>query len=80
MNLFLDNVPTLAIQGPIIRKVPKIFCPTVVNDMDSVKVNEIAGESEERVSYRKELLQKLATLENGARICHRFSLKSRHGE
>jgi hypothetical protein len=69
MNLFTDNVPTLAIQAPIIREVPKIFCPTAVFSMDADIIKRIAAETEEKVSERNTILRRLEILENGALIC-----------
>ncbi|KAL2062905.1 hypothetical protein VTL71DRAFT_5977 [Oculimacula yallundae] len=73
MNLFTDNVPTLAIQSPIIREVPKTFCPTAVYMMGSDVVTKIAGESEEKMMERDTILRRLGTLENGARICKQYA-------
>jgi hypothetical protein len=73
MNLFTDNVPTLAVQAPIIREVPKIFCPTAVFSMDSDAIKRIAGETEEKIRERDLILRRLAILENGARICKMYA-------
>jgi len=73
MNLFTDNVPTLAVQAPIIREVPNIFCPTTVYSMDIEVVNRIAGETEEKIMERDSLLRRLATLEKGALICKQYA-------
>ncbi|KAE9380155.1 hypothetical protein N431DRAFT_498044 [Stipitochalara longipes BDJ] len=79
MNLFTDNVPTLAVQAPIIRGVPNIFCPTAVFSMDTEIVNRIAGESEEKIMERESILRRLATLEKGAQICKQYAKRPRHG-
>ena len=68
MKLFMDNVPTLAIQAPIIRKLDEVLCPTEVFSMPPELVAKIAGESEEKMQERKEILSKLSTLEAGAHI------------
>ena len=78
MNLFTDNVPTLAIQAPIIREVPKIFCPTAVFSMDPDMIKRIAAETEEKVSERNTVLRRLAILENGALICKRYAKRPQH--
>ena len=79
MNLFTDNVPTLTIQGPIIREVPKIFCPTAVYSMDTVIVGRIAGETDEKVMERDSVLRRLATLEKGALICKQYAKRPQQG-
>jgi len=80
MNLFTDNVPTLAVQAPIIRGAPSIFCPTAVFSMDTETVHQIAGESEEKVMEREAIQGRLATLEKGALICKQYAKPARHGE
>jgi hypothetical protein len=80
LNLFTDNVPTLAVQAPIIREVPKIFCPTAVFSMDTGVINRIAGETEEKVMERDSILRRLATLEKGALICKQYAKRPQHGK
>jgi hypothetical protein len=73
MNLFTDNVPTLAIQAPIIREVPKIFCPTTVFSMDPELIKRIAGETEEKIDERDAVVRRLKVLEEGAKICKQYA-------
>ncbi|PMD54742.1 uncharacterized protein K444DRAFT_539458 [Hyaloscypha bicolor E] len=80
MNLFTDNVPTLVVQAPIIREVPKIFCPTAVFSMDPDVINRIAGETEEQIMERDSILRRLATLEKGALICKQYAKRPQLGE
>jgi hypothetical protein len=80
LNLFTDNVPTLAVRAPIIRELPKIFCPTAVYSMDTGVVNRIAGETEEKVLERDSILRRLATLEKGALICKQYAKRPQHGK
>jgi hypothetical protein len=75
MNLFMDNVPTLAIQAPIVRKLPTMLSPVAVSKMDVEVVQKIAGESEEKVGEREEILRKLEKLETGALICKEYALR-----
>lgn len=79
MDLFTDNVPTLAVQGPIIREVPKLFCPTVVFSMDAKVINDIAGETDEKRAERKSILHRLEILEKGALICKQYAKHPQHG-
>ncbi|MCJ1479574.1 hypothetical protein MMC13_008260 [Lambiella insularis] len=76
MKTFMDNVPTLAIRAHIVLKVPSMLCPTSVYSMDAELVAKIAGESEERTSYREDLQRKLATLKTGANICKQHAVRS----
>ncbi|CZR52698.1 uncharacterized protein PAC_02575 [Phialocephala subalpina] len=73
ITLFMDNVPTLAIQLPIIRGLPDILCPTAIFSMDSETIKNIAGESEEKVLERTTIARKLKVLEDGGRICKQYA-------
>ncbi|KAG4439223.1 hypothetical protein IFR05_005314 [Cadophora sp. M221] len=73
MNLFTDNVPTLAVQAPIIRAIPETFCPTAVYSMPAGVVHHIAGETEEKIIERDAVLRRLGTLEKGALICKQYA-------
>ncbi|RDW56699.1 hypothetical protein BP6252_14020 [Coleophoma cylindrospora] len=73
INLFTDNVPSLAIQAPIMREVPKILCPTAVSDMGDDSITRIAGETAEKSLERDATLKRLEILENGARICREYA-------
>ncbi|KFY42057.1 hypothetical protein V494_02635 [Pseudogymnoascus sp. VKM F-4513 (FW-928)] len=75
MKLFMDNVPTLAIQAPIVRKLDEVLCPTTVFRMPLELVTKIAGESEEKMQERNEILSKLSTLEAGAQICRQYAMR-----
>jgi hypothetical protein len=67
--LFADNVPALAIQSPIIRQVPQIFCPTTIFSMKADIIKQMAGETDEKVNEREEIERRLEILNKGADIC-----------
>ncbi|KFY24130.1 hypothetical protein V493_05413 [Pseudogymnoascus sp. VKM F-4281 (FW-2241)] len=75
MKLFMDNVPTLAIQAQIVRKLEEALCPTTVFRMTPELITKIAGESDEKMQEREEILSKLTTLEAGAQICRQYALR-----
>ncbi len=76
MKLFMDNVPTLAIRAPIVKKIPDMLSPkAVANLMDEDLIAKIAGESEDKASQRQETLRTLEKLEKGARICRDYALR-----
>ncbi len=79
MKLFMDNVPTLAIQGPIVRQIPKMLCPTEVYKMDTTLIAKIASESEEKTHAREEVVRRLTILEAGARICKQYAMRPSSG-
>ena len=70
----MDNVPTLAIQGPIVRELPNVFNSTAVYQMSTDLIEKIAGEDEGKVRERAELSSKLETLKTGQRICRQYVL------
>lgn len=78
MKLFMDNVPSLAIQAPIVRGIPSMLCPADVYSMTSEIVAKVAGESEEKTAHRAQLLHKRRTLETGSRICKQFAVRPSH--
>ncbi|MCJ1251700.1 hypothetical protein MMC30_008935 [Trapelia coarctata] len=85
MRLFMDNVPSLAIQAPIILEVPSMLSPTAVSSMTGDIIARLAGESEEKRTCREELERRKETLENGARMCKQYAMRptfatsSKHG-
>ena len=44
MKLFMDNVPNLAIQIPIVREIPDMFCVNAVRSMKADLIIQIAGD------------------------------------
>jgi hypothetical protein len=81
MKLFMDNVPTLAIQAPIVRKIPEMLSPTAVStQMNADIISKIAGESEEKVRDREETLSRLEKLKKGAQICREYAVRPRSGK
>jgi hypothetical protein len=76
MKLFVDNVPTLAIRAPIIKKLPEMLSPDAVSTlMDDDIVTKIAGESEEKARERQEAIRTLDKLEEGARTCRKYAAR-----
>ena len=75
----MDNVPSLAIQAPIVREVPSMLCPTAVYSMDADVVMKIAGESDDKTLHREELLRQLDILNAGARICKQHAIRPKSG-
>lgn len=73
MDVFLDNVPTLAIQAPIVRALPSMFSPLAVSRMAPEEVKRIAEESEEIGRHREQLERQLGTLNEGLRTCKQYA-------
>ena len=44
MKLFMDNVPNLAVQIPIVREIPDIFCVDAVRLIDADLIVQIVGD------------------------------------
>lgn len=79
MNLFMDNVVTLATHMPIVRDIPNILSSMDVLSMDAKLLQKIAGETEEKVQRRDEILRELAALEAGAQLCRQYARRSHSG-
>jgi hypothetical protein len=71
----MDNVPTLAIQAPIIWEISTLFFPTKVIIMDPDTVQKVGGEDEGKNLERETVLRRLANLEKGAQICKQYALR-----
>ena len=76
----MDNVPSLAIQLPIVREIPNMLCPTAVFKMSAELVMKLARESKETALHREGLLHKLETLEAGASLCKQYAVRSKNRE
>ena len=79
MKVFLDNVPSLVIQQPIVNQMPSIFCPESVFAMDTDLVKKITSESDAKRIQREELKRKLATLDTGHQICKQYIARGSSG-
>ena len=63
MKIFLDNDPSIVSRETMANQVPCMFCPASVSAMKSDLVKKIASPSEVDRLQRKELTQKLGSLE-----------------
>ena len=77
---YVDNVLTLAVWAPMVREIPDIFSPDKVNHMTTEEVQELAGESTERIEHRAEMLRKLEALERGRKACGVYTMPMREGK
>jgi len=73
LQLFKDNVPTLAVHAHIIRKLDEIFCPTAVYAAGGDVIEKIAGEFEERMVDLDNIRSELISFEHCLRICKQYA-------
>ncbi|KAF2703656.1 hypothetical protein K504DRAFT_443514 [Pleomassaria siparia CBS 279.74] len=62
---FVDDFSILAIEHCLIQKLPSLFTPETVHDLDEDEVNRLAGESKETTEERIKCTEKLAILDGG---------------
>ncbi|KAH7025370.1 putative dynamin GTPase [Macrophomina phaseolina] len=71
LNIFVDNIATLAVENCLIGKLADIFSPTVVALMDDETLSRLASETEDIKNEREVLKGRLKSLQQGARIIKR---------
>ncbi|KAI9152287.1 Interferon-induced GTP-binding protein Mx [Paramyrothecium foliicola] len=72
MDRFVDDVSVIAIEGCLISQLPSLLTPNLVLDLEEAEVARLVGESEETVSQRQILDEKLKTLRNGLQSIKRL--------
>ncbi|KAF4472476.1 interferon-regulated resistance GTP-binding [Fusarium albosuccineum] len=69
---FTDNVINLAIESCLVCDVPEILTPTAVDRMSRERLQELAAESEDTTSRRKNLQEEVDILRQGLAQCRRY--------
>jgi hypothetical protein len=69
---FTDNVINLAIESCLVCDIPDILTPTKVDRMSEERLAELAAESTEMTSRRKNLDEEIGILREGLAQCRRY--------
>lgn len=67
LKKIIDDFSVLAVEACLVKKLPTLFCPTDVLDLDDAIVTALAAEDEECSAERERCTVKLNVLENGLR-------------
>jgi hypothetical protein len=67
LKTFVDNFSVLAIENCLIQKLPSLFCPADIIDIDDRTVAALASEDEGSAEERSRCTEKLKVLEDGLR-------------
>ncbi|KAJ3531839.1 hypothetical protein NM208_g8704 [Fusarium decemcellulare] len=77
---FTDNIINLAIESCLVCDVPEILTPTAVDRMSRERLQELAAESEDTTSRRKNLQEEVDILRQGLAQCRRYRPRTVTGE
>jgi GTP-binding protein EngB required for normal cell division len=64
----IDDFSVLAVEACLIQKLPTLFCPEDVLDIDDATVTALATEDEEAAAERAQCNEKLKVLEQGLKV------------
>jgi hypothetical protein len=65
LKKFVDDFSVLAVESCLVQKLPTLFCPEDVLDIDDTTVATLASEDEESTTERARCNEKLKILEEG---------------
>lgn len=65
MKKAIDDISVLAVEACLIKKLPTLFCPADILDIDDATVVALASEDEESSAERARCTEKLKVLEDG---------------
>ncbi|KAF5013286.1 hypothetical protein FDECE_715 [Fusarium decemcellulare] len=69
---FTDNIINLAVESCLVCDMPEILTPTAVDRMSRERLQELAAESEDTTSRRKNLQEEVDILRQGLAQCRRY--------
>lgn len=68
----MDDIAVLAVEHSLIKKLPSVFSPDVVFELDDQEIHRIVAESDETSAERSRCVEKLEVLEDGLRNLKRL--------
>jgi hypothetical protein len=79
MKLVVDNMATQCVEEELMKVIADFFSPSVVLDMSTCRVDEVAQESADNSARRETLLEMERILESGQETCRRYSSSQQYG-
>ena len=68
MKTLVDNFSVLSIEKCLLQKLPEMFTPEIVMDLDDAQIESIAAESEESQTERNRATEKLNVLQSTLKV------------
>ena len=72
LRTFTENVIILAVENCLVRRIPDIFEPVMVNGMDEETVERLGAETDDIRNKRRQLQLDLRVLEDGLYECKQY--------
>ncbi|ROW07486.1 hypothetical protein VPNG_07085 [Cytospora leucostoma] len=75
LKKFVDDVSVNAVETCLIQKLPDVFCPEVVWDLDEDQIDDLGAEDDTTLKNRADLKEKLRVLEDGLKELDAFTAR-----
>ncbi|KAK7747408.1 hypothetical protein SLS53_001663 [Cytospora paraplurivora] len=75
LKKFVDDVSVNAVETCLIQKLPDVFCPEVVWDLDDDQIDDLGAEDDTTFKNRADLNEKLRVLEDGLKELDAFTAR-----
>ncbi|KAI0481292.1 P-loop containing nucleoside triphosphate hydrolase protein [Xylariaceae sp. FL0804] len=75
LKKFIDDVSVNAVETCLVQRLPDVFSPEVVWDLDDAAVQQLGSENEATIRERADLTEKLNVLEAGLRDLDAFTAR-----
>lgn len=69
----IDDISVLAVEKRLVQRLPFLFTPKTVMNMEDDDIRRIAAESEKSASERERTVERLCVLETGLRELSRLN-------
>ncbi|KAH8700709.1 vacuolar sorting protein [Talaromyces proteolyticus] len=73
LNVFIDNVASLAVENCLLKDLPELFSPSIVSDLSLEQLQELCQETDAVRDARQEEEEKLRVLEAGLWECKKHA-------
>lgn len=75
LKKFVDDVSVNAVEVCLIQRLPEVFSPEVVWDLDDEQIDDLGSEDDGTIKNRNDLQEKLRILEDGLRELDAFTAR-----